>query len=150
MIPDRIYDRCRLHRWSSAYRKYINPSQIQAFRIYENAYKTDCMYFQLNGGIFTLSCQVPWIKRSDQIHRKKCLIYWKQWQHTQKESVDCYWKVIELINMEIWSLWLKEWDFLSSYGRVSTPMWLHHLEFQWIFVEIARWRHRKNLMCRFE
>ena len=62
-------------------------------------------------------------------------------QHTHREGMDCYRQISTIWK---WKLWWNKTEILPNCSRVSTILWLHHLDFNEVIGEKARWEPHKD------
>ena len=104
-ISYKNYDTCRQCRWSNALCKSDQAESLlhsleQAagvIGVYMNANKTEFMSH------LHFKWQASEITRPVHILQQQYLIYWKWCQHAPSKGMNCYWQVIN--HMEIRSLW---------------------------------------------
>ena len=71
--------------------QYSLKQITESIVLYVNTNKTEFMCFKQRA---ISTWQASEISRQVHIPLRKYLIYWKGYQHTPRESEDCYWKVI--------------------------------------------------------
>ena len=93
--------------------------------LYVNANKTKYTYFKQ---ISHLHSKQKASKTNWPVHMpcQQQLIYWKWCQQTTCNREECYWLVID--QMEVWSVQKNKTEFLSSCSCVHATIWKHHMD----------------------